>query len=456
MKGISSMSRCSVFLNLLLTLWLPSSFANVVGADTQNFNPTNDGLDFVTVHSSETLSPGLLNLGVFLNYAVNSLPNYQDTTTQTRTNFSDSLLSSDLNFAMGLMRNWEAGFSFPFLLAQTVDSDLSTFRGEYAQNGLTEVRIMSKYRLLGDSAGGLAGVFSVNFNQIEDNPFLGDGAGPTYNFELAADNTFGLFGVGVNAGYRVRNPGRQIAGVPVVPYDDQYIASMAINYLTPWQTKLIAELFGSWPVEESRFTSDRDDSTLEFLLGLKADLTHSIAFHFGGGTEVIHGTSSPDWRLYTGINWVLGPLFSRPREVFVKVKGEPLKNLEDLDTGDPFGGNPDVDEAFLARDVLFEFNSDELQPEAIESLKRLVQYLNRPPGFTSLVVEGHTDSVGSLTYNQSLSQRRAESVRRALISVGLGAGKVRAIGYGESRPIADNGNFQGRSLNRRVEFKVKR
>jgi outer membrane protein OmpA-like peptidoglycan-associated protein len=450
------MNRCSTLILLVLSLCLQPVHANVVGADTQNFNPTNDGLDFVTVHSSETLEPGLLNLGFFLNYAVNSLPNYTDTSTQTRTNFRDSLLSADMNFAVGLMRDWEAGFSFPFLLGQTVDSDLNTFRGEFAQNGLTEVRLMTKYRLLGDSAGGVAGVFSMNFNQIEDNPFLGDGAGPTYNLELAADTTMGLFGVGANVGYRVRNPGRQLSGVPVVPFDDQYIGSLAINYLTPWQVKVIGEIFGSWPVEESRFTSDRDDSSLEALLGVKADITQSVAFHFGAGTEIFQGTSSPDWRVYTGINWVLGPLFSENREVFVKVKGGRIRSLEDLNTDDPFAGAPDVDEAFLARDVLFEFNSDRLQPEAIESLKRLVQYLSRPPGLTTLIVEGHTDSVGSAIYNENLSQRRADSVRKALISVGLSASKVKAIGYGESRPIADNGNFQGRAMNRRVEFKVKR
>lgn len=449
------MSLFSAILLLILSISAPLSHANVVGADTQNFNPTNDGLDFVTVHSSETLNPGLLNLGLFLNYAVNSLPNYQDTQTQTRTNFRDTLLSSDFNFALGLMKDWEAGFSFPFLLRQSVDSDVGTFRGEYANTGLTEIRLMTKYRLLGDNDGGLAGVFSVNFNQIEDNPFLGEGAGPTYNFELATDTTVGLFGLGFNAGYRVRNPGTQLAGVPVRPFDDQYIASAAVNYLTPWQTKIIAELFGSWPVEESKFSSDRDDSSMEFLLGMKTDITRSIAFHAGGGTEVFQGTSSPDWRIYTGINWVIGPLFSEPREVFVKMNGQPLKSLDDI-TGDPFAGAPEVDEAFLARDVLFEFNSDQLQPEAIENLKRLVTYLNRPPGFKSLTVEGHTDSVGSQTYNLNLSQRRAESVRKALISLGAPAAKVRAIGYGESKPIADNGNFQGRAINRRVEFKVKR
>lgn len=451
------MSRCSAVVIFILSLSFHVAHANVVGADTQNFNPTNDGLDFVTVHSSEVLNPGLLNLGFFLNLAVNTLPNYQDANNQSRTNFHDRLLSADFNFAVGIMKNWEAGFSFPMLLAQTVNSDVNTFRGEFAQTGLTEVRLMTKYQLMGDHDGGLAAVGSANFNQIEDNPFLGDGAGPTYNLELAADTTIGKYGLGVNAGYRIRNPGRGISGVPVEPFDDEYIASVAANYLlTSYQTKLITELFGSKPVNKSKFTSDRDASTLEWLLGIKTDITHSLAFHFGGGTEVFHGTSSPDWRIYTGINWVLGPLFSRPREVFVRVDDKPLKNLDDLDTGDPFAGNPNVNEAFLARDVLFEFNSDQLQPEAKESLKRLVDYLNRPPGFTSLTIEGHTDSVGSAVYNQSLSQRRAETVRGALVELGAPAAKVKAIGYGESRPIADNGNFQGRAMNRRVEFKVKR
>jgi hypothetical protein len=129
---------------LLLTALLSlRAAANVVGADTQNFNPTNDGLDFVTVHSSETLTPGLLNLGFFLNYAVNSLPNYEDASTGTRTNFQDALLSSDLNFALGIMQGWEAGLSFPVLLAQSVDSDVNAFRGEFASTGLTEFRLQS-------------------------------------------------------------------------------------------------------------------------------------------------------------------------------------------------------------------------------------------------------------------------------------------------------------------------
>jgi outer membrane protein OmpA-like peptidoglycan-associated protein len=87
---------------------------------------------------------------------------------------------------------------------------------------------------------------------------------------------------------------------------------------------------------------------------------------------------------------------------------------------------------------------------------QLAAYL-KTPGFKSLVVEGHTDSVGAEEYNRQLSQKRADSVRNFLVSKGgLPEAKVTGIGYGETKPVADNANFQGRAKNRRVEFNVVR
>jgi hypothetical protein len=206
---------------LILVMALRPVHANVVGADTQNFNPTNDGLDFVTVHSSETLTPGLLNLGVFLNYAVNTLPNYVDLTTQTRANFRDSLLSSDVNFALGLTPGWEAGISFPAVLNQSLNDDGNVLHGQFTQTGLTEFRVMTKLRFWGDQDKGIGSVFSVNFNAISDDPFLGSGAGPTYNAELVADTTLDKFALGANIGYRKRNPGSPL-NVPIQPLQDQF------------------------------------------------------------------------------------------------------------------------------------------------------------------------------------------------------------------------------------------
>ena len=68
-----------------------------------------------------------------------------------------------------------------------------------------------------------------------------------------------------------------------------------------------------------------------------------------------------------------------------------------------------------------------------------------------LVLEGHTDSAGSEVYNQGLSQRRVEAVKEVLVSqYGIDADRVTAVGYGETRPIADNSTADGRARNRRV------
>jgi outer membrane protein OmpA-like peptidoglycan-associated protein len=456
-----NVSRIRVWVSFLIfSFWVSPCLANVVGVDTQNFNPTTSGLDFVTVQSSETLQPGVVNFGAYLNYAINSLPNYEDKTTQNRTNFRDSLLSEDLNFGVGLMRNWDMGISFPAVLRQSFRSDIQSFHGEYESTGLTEIRANTKYRFWGDQSHGVAAILSVNFSQIEDNPFTGVNPGPTINLEGAYDTTIDRYALGFNLGYRKRDPGSAVAGVPIEPLGDQVIASAAVSYLFPqYDTKLIGELFGGMPVQRQTFSSDRDVSSLELLLGAKVDVTRQLAWHVGGGTEVIHGTASPDWRIYTGLNYALGPLFGRSEKAYADlgdVKNPKLRPLDDLASDQVFNSTPPEVEDFVGRDVLFEFNSSKLHPAAYKSLKRLVDYLMRPPGFKSLVVEGHTDSIGSALYNLKLSERRAESVARALIHMGLPAYKIRARGYGESRPIADNGTYQGRALNRRVEFKIHR
>lgn len=453
--------------------WLPllfftsTSFANVVGVDVQNFNPTNDGLDFVTVHSSKTLRPGLINIGLFANYAINSLPNYEDKTTQTRTNFKDSLLSSDVNFGLGITRNWEVGMSFPSILWQKVNSDLTTAHAVFTSTGVTESRVMTKYHFFGGRRGGMAGVFTANFLQIQNDPFLGTGAGPTYNFELAGDAALGGgFAWALNAGYRLRNPGTPIAGVPVRPMGNHYIASTALSYLmSGWNTKIIGEVFSSYPVKKEQNTSDRASSTLEALLGLKIDVTRSLAFHFGGGSEVIHGNASPDWRVYSGINWVLGPVFSKPKPTIVRMarlakkidETQQVQQATDLTTAkDPFAGVPQPKEEFMMSDILFEFDRDDIKPEFHDLLKRFAAYMMKPPEFKTLIIEGHTDTIGSAEYNQDLSRRRAARVQATLVGMGLPAEKISSYGHGFSRPIASNGNFQGRALNRRVEFKVQR
>ena len=423
--------------------------ANVVGSDAQNFNSITNGLDFVTVHSSETLKPGILNFGLFLNYAVNTLPYQDSNASQTRVDYNDSLLGADFNVGMGLSDNWDIGISFPQILSQTVEaSDQS--HGQFAENGLTEVRANTKYRLYGDDSGGIAAVVSMNFDQTADNPYTGDGGGPTTNLELAADKMFGNYTLGANVGYRIRNPGDPIpGGIGIEPFDDQIIASVAANYLIEeWDTKVIGEIFGAFPAQSDTSEIERTQKSLEALIGLKHDLNANLAAHLGGGTEILHGNSSPDWRVYVGLNYTIGPLFKKSPDV---------ESDQPTEHADPFAGTPTKPiETFVVRDILFKFDSDVIEESSKDTLRSLADYLRKPPYFKQLDISGHTDSIGPAVYNLDLSQRRARNVKKYLVENNIPADRVYSYGYGEGVPIADNGNYQGRKLNRRVEFKITR
>jgi outer membrane protein OmpA-like peptidoglycan-associated protein len=114
----------------------------------------------------------------------------------------------------------------------------------------------------------------------------------------------------------------------------------------------------------------------------------------------------------------------------------------------------------LSADVLFDFDKAELRPEGRPALEKLVTVLKSyPSAKTKATIEGHTDSKGDEKYNQKLSERRAESVRRWLAQNGA-AMAMSTKGLGKAKPIAPNtkpdgrDDPEGRQKNRRVEIVV--
>lgn len=115
---------------------------------------------------------------------------------------------------------------------------------------------------------------------------------------------------------------------------------------------------------------------------------------------------------------------------------------------------PLVDAVRVRLDVKFEFDKAELQPEFEADLLTLRDTLQRFPDLT-VVLEGHTDDKGRDDYNQRLSERRALAARDFLLRDGaIVAERVAAVGYGESRPVADNSTEAGQALNRRTVAEV--
>ncbi len=154
----------------------------------------------------------------------------------------------------------------------------------------------------------------------------------------------------------------------------------------------------------------------------------------------------------------LGPeLQFLPRRPAVAGDGADEDNDGVLDSNDECPGTPQgapVDARgcwVAASSQYFDFNKAEVRPEYMEDLKKAAAIIANNPDI-NLLIAGHTDSKGSEAYNLELGRRRAEAVRRVLMSGGVEAGRLRVVSYGKNQPVADNTTDRGRALNRRVEL----
>lgn len=102
-------------------------------------------------------------------------------------------------------------------------------------------------------------------------------------------------------------------------------------------------------------------------------------------------------------------------------------------------------------DMLFDTNKAELRSEGARSVQKLADFFKEYPERKALI-EGFTDSTGSSSYNQDLSERRANEVRNTMVRMGVNGDRVSIRGYGEANPVASNETTAGRQLNRRVEI----
>ena len=128
-----------------------------------------------------------------------------------------------------------------------------------------------------------------------------------------------------------------------------------------------------------------------------------------------------------------------------------LRQIEGIDVA-----RTDEDElkVTVRNEILFDFNSAAVRSSSRDELREMAEVFNRY-GDTTIVVAGHTDSVGSHAYNDRLSDRRASAVAGYLQDYGVRGSRIDAVGYGESRPKTSNASASGRQQNRRVELFIR-
>jgi outer membrane protein OmpA-like peptidoglycan-associated protein len=110
-------------------------------------------------------------------------------------------------------------------------------------------------------------------------------------------------------------------------------------------------------------------------------------------------------------------------------------------------------EAIVLENIFFEFNKSKLLPESFDELNKVADFVIQN-NIELIEISGHTDNVGSDSYNQKLSEGRAKSVVEYLAMRGINNSKMKAVGYGETKPIDTNLSEEGQAKNRRVEFRL--
>ncbi len=110
--------------------------------------------------------------------------------------------------------------------------------------------------------------------------------------------------------------------------------------------------------------------------------------------------------------------------------------------------------SFVSEDIYFEYDSAALIPEARDVLKRKAEWLRSNPG-VSVIIEGHTDSRGTVAYNLALGERRAESAMSFLVDLGIPASGLTTISFGKEKPANPGQGETAWAVNRRVHFEIK-
>jgi len=179
----------------------------------------------------------------------------------------------------------------------------------------------------------------------------------------------------------------------------------------------------------------------------------ALAGGAGGAVAYTHASGESDWET-AGVGVGSAVLLGAAGYFICKAlqKEEAVAETPPPPPPAPMREPEAVAEKIVLRGVNFDFDKSNIRPDAAVILDEAVSALS---GSSSAVsVEGHTDWVGTDAYNQGLSERRANSVKRYLVEHGVDESRLSTVGYGESRPIASNETRDGRALNRRVELLV--
>ena len=219
---------------------------------------------------------------------------------------------------------------------------------------------------------------------------------------------------------------------------------------------------GYFSMDPNRVGGEKEeDTTVNAGLGVRWMMTSRFGASLDARTVYSVDKSNNDTIAYLGLNYYLGNVEPAPVPQPTACADEDRDGVcdqVDACLGTPAGTRVDAtgcplpvaQVASIKLKVNFAFDSSVVQEQYFTDLGELAKFLKRFDE-VDVSIDGHTDSVGTDAYNQQLSQRRAQAVVDALVNTyGIAASRLKAVGFGESQPVASNDTAQGRAENRRV------
>ncbi len=427
------MQKITNLLVLVLVFTLTSLAAHAeTRFDAINFQPTFDGGRYITVYDAQTWKQWQGSAGLYFDYAHAPLE-FGGTFPGARQGIIDRMIVANVNGSIGLADWLSIGANVPVVIYNWFYADTPIAAPTGAADGafsMGDIEVAMKWRILNND-GKLFGLALVPFVSIptgDEIRYAGSGK-LTGGALLAGEFVFNeKVSLGLNAGARIRNAVVRHG----VDMDDELLYSAALNYSATEKVDLIAELNGTTVIKDAFSTSTTSplegSGSVRYHVG---DTGLSLTAGAGGG--IISGVGTPLVRGFAGLNWKSKKMAKVIPVADTRIQGNKI---------------------IVWGKIFYDTNKATIKPVSFPTLDEVVDVMVKHPDITMVEVQGHTDARASDAYNLKLSQARAAAAMQYLISKGIAATRLTAVGYGESKPIADNTTQEGMSQNRRTEFVI--
>jgi len=426
-----------LLLLLLLLLFVPQTGAALTKSfNVINFKPAIDDSKYFMTRGSKTLMQWSFRTGFYSDYAYSPLKlNLSGSRSQK---LIKQYLVFDVFGSIGLTDFWQIGINVPIVaFDEYIDpiTRLKTYR-----HSLSDIRIETKFRLL-DPDKYFVGIALMPFIEIPTG--LGDtyvsNGSVTGGGELIVDYIpLDVFSLSLNVGALVRPHFQDQYGANI---DDQFLYEFGVVAGPFKKMAFIAEISGKTNL--NNFFKNEFQSPLEIRGGMSFDLPHNLIIKAGAGRGIVGSAGDPYFRAFASLSY--------QHSTKIRAGKLPPAQLPPLYKDNM--GIAGLKQLIASYKTNFSIGSYQIHPRYYDRLDEIANVLLKHPEI-KMIIEGYACSKGTEERNMILSMLRAISVEKYLLSRGVPQKSLISEGEGSANPVGDNTTNDGRTLNRRVEFKI--